>query len=117
MASELPWEVIIDIAKQAAFAVLDRGGELADRVRNPLPGDLVVETTLFRCDEEAIGYYVMRLWNIDHPDGEKQDPVNYLWRIHSLSSGAVKNWGNAEFLAVPTKRLRNEVKRNGNSPK
>ena len=82
------------------------GQRLYRRLRNPEPGDIVVETSSFRpYDPESVGVFVGRVWDMGHPDGEKQDPINYLWRVKSLITGEVQNWGNADFVAVPTPLL------------
>lgn len=80
---------------------------LRERIANPQPGDWVVESTKFQSDSVAV--FVGRLWDMDHPDGKEQDPINFLWRCRSAIDGQFYNWSNAEFIALPTRAIRDAV--------
>jgi hypothetical protein len=76
------------------------GEKILERIDNPVPGDLVIETHKFYPDKTCIGIFVERLWDQDHPDGEKQHPDYHLWSILSSCDGAVRNWGNSTWITL-----------------
>ncbi len=88
---------------------------LQARMRTPAPGDVVIETSCFTSirgiDLDSVGKFIDRPWDMDHPDGPNQDPCHYLWRVESLLDGRVHTWGNADFVALPIKSLRDEIER------
>lgn len=72
--------------------------------REPQPGDLVVETTLFRLDPDAIG------WLVDHGEAAYAEdgtgPTREVWDIAPLSGRhqegrTWQRWENADFRPVP----------------
>ena len=104
--------VLLDLAKYASIETISGSPfavALYERTHRPQPGDIVIECSSFRFDPDRIGVFIERLWDMSHPLKEKQPEECYLWRVESLVSGEAVNWGNSEWLAVPTKELRNEV--------
>lgn len=72
---------------------------LRTRMRNPQPGDLVIEVSGLNhtFDPDSVG----RLIRIEHPD----DMDLTRWIVEPLHEpGREQGWRNAEFVAVPDQR-------------
>jgi hypothetical protein len=67
--------------------------ELRERMRDPQPGDLVMEISKWgQFDPDSIG----RLVRVDGPDFVLIEPLH--------RPGEEVSWGNCEFVALPDKR-------------
>lgn len=84
-----------------------------DRVRNPEPGDLVVETSTFYARDlrgyghVAVGTLVERKIEslVYEEDGFEPDPYEEeAWYVTPFTGGETIRWTNAEFIAIPSTR-------------
>ncbi len=110
--AELLFRVLYQVGRYATYRHITNAPftvALHERLGRPQPGDWVVETTKFMFGEDCVGMFVTRMWDMEHPDGEKQDPCNYLWRVRAAISGRFHNWGNAKFRALPTTGVQHAV--------
>jgi hypothetical protein len=106
---------LFDIGKFSTTGVIPDsrfGKALYERLRNPVIGDIVIEVSKLGQQGHhsgSIGIFKGMVWDLSHPDGEKQHKDFYLWQVEAIDTGKTHNWGDARFLALPTVEIRKEV--------
>jgi hypothetical protein len=88
-------ELLFHIGRALWTSQLAVQGELLDRMRDPRPGDVVIDISSFRCDPDGVGRLVSH-------EGTDPDDRYVIAPLHA--PGTEQGWRNASFIALPDRK-------------